>query len=251
MNLAIISDIHSNYDALKGVLDAIKEYKCEKLCVLGDVIGFGPEPRKCVERLRRENSLNVLGNNEFFLMNRVTDGEEESIRRGVEYARKKLSDECISWIGVWEMVKQIPDKEVLLFHGNLVKGQEFNRLLFLEDVLTVFEIILKEYSGTKVAFFGNTQEEMFYSYDLKTHVVAVEKIKEEWNFLESGKIYLINPGSVGRFGSSSNRGSAVVYDKDKNRVKWVYRDYNVNRVIKKMAMIGESVELSKKMYRGY
>ena len=46
---AIISDIHSNLEALQAVLKDIEQHKVEQIYCLGDVVGYGPNPRECVD----------------------------------------------------------------------------------------------------------------------------------------------------------------------------------------------------------
>jgi predicted phosphodiesterase len=51
MKIAIISDIHGNYDALKAVLKDIKKLKIDKIYCLGDIVNYYYEPHKCINIL--------------------------------------------------------------------------------------------------------------------------------------------------------------------------------------------------------
>ena len=46
MKVAILADIHGNFDALERVSEEIE--KLEDVMVLGDIIGYGAEPEDCV-----------------------------------------------------------------------------------------------------------------------------------------------------------------------------------------------------------
>ena len=48
-SFALISDIHGNVDALKIVLADIKERGVNRICCLGDIIGYGPNPCECLD----------------------------------------------------------------------------------------------------------------------------------------------------------------------------------------------------------
>ena len=63
MKLAIVSDIHANLAALEAVLEDIEGEKVDKIYCLGDVIGYGPDPRECLE-LALDFPINLLGNHE-------------------------------------------------------------------------------------------------------------------------------------------------------------------------------------------
>lgn len=47
MKLLIISDIHANWPALRAVVDA--EQGVDQILCLGDLVGYGPQPFRCVQ----------------------------------------------------------------------------------------------------------------------------------------------------------------------------------------------------------
>ena len=62
MKIGIVSDVHSNMDALKAALDYLDEQQVEQIVCLGDVVGYGPSPNECCEMLRELNAVTLLGN---------------------------------------------------------------------------------------------------------------------------------------------------------------------------------------------
>ncbi|MCC6741089.1 MAG: metallophosphoesterase, partial [Planctomycetia bacterium] len=64
---AIISDIHSNIDALEAVLKDIDSKGITDIYCLGDVIGYGPNPRECILRAQHFNDC-IRGNHEDALL---------------------------------------------------------------------------------------------------------------------------------------------------------------------------------------
>ncbi len=71
MRYAILSDIHANYEALSAVLDDIERFAIEQrapvdaLWCLGDIVGYGPEPHECVQRVREACAFCVAGNHDW------------------------------------------------------------------------------------------------------------------------------------------------------------------------------------------
>lgn len=61
---AIISDIHSNLEALEAVLEDIESRKITEIFCLGDIIGYGPDPMECLELMRKHSSIVIKGNHE-------------------------------------------------------------------------------------------------------------------------------------------------------------------------------------------
>ena len=64
MKYAVISDIHSNLDALGRVLKEIDGIGVDKIVCLGDIVGYGANPNECVEVVREGNIESVMGNHD-------------------------------------------------------------------------------------------------------------------------------------------------------------------------------------------
>ena len=61
---AIISDVHSNIEALEAVLDDVHEHECEEILCLGDLLGYGPSPRQVLKIAMDLFEFTLLGNHE-------------------------------------------------------------------------------------------------------------------------------------------------------------------------------------------
>jgi len=61
---ALISDIHGNLEALEVVLEDIKAQGIDEIFCLGDIIGYGPNPRECIDRVRETCKVTLLGNHD-------------------------------------------------------------------------------------------------------------------------------------------------------------------------------------------
>lgn len=61
---AIVSDVHSNMEALEAVLDDIHENECEEIVCLGDLLGYGPSPRQVLKVAMDLFEFTLLGNHE-------------------------------------------------------------------------------------------------------------------------------------------------------------------------------------------
>ena len=67
MKIALISDIHGNFEALKQVLFAIDKLKINKIFCLGDVVGYYTQVNECCEELQKRNIPCVMGNHDWYL----------------------------------------------------------------------------------------------------------------------------------------------------------------------------------------
>ena len=64
--LALFTDIHGNYEALKSIIKDIEKEEVDDVICLGDIIAFGPSSFKCLDLIRKKNIKMVLGNHELY-----------------------------------------------------------------------------------------------------------------------------------------------------------------------------------------
>lgn len=120
---AIISDIHSNLEALRAVLEDIDKRECSEIICLGDIVGYGPDPRACV-KIAMKFSHNLLGNHEEAALF-VPAWFNEKARRAVEWTREQLSgneDDGIPSADLWNFLGDLKSTarrdDVLFVHGS-------------------------------------------------------------------------------------------------------------------------------------
>ncbi|NOQ23550.1 MAG: metallophosphoesterase [Candidatus Aegiribacteria sp.] len=71
MLIRMISDIHSNLQALEAVLTDPPGKEADRTFCLGDIVGYGADPSMCIERVRSECEIVVLGNHDAGVAERV------------------------------------------------------------------------------------------------------------------------------------------------------------------------------------
>lgn len=75
--IAFISDIHSNYFALKAVLEDIKERNVDTVYCLGDIVGYHTFPNETIELLKQEGVISILGNHDIDVINKKFNESKE------------------------------------------------------------------------------------------------------------------------------------------------------------------------------
>ena len=68
MKIAILSDIHANLEALQRALEYLNENKVDKIYCLGDVVGYGPNPNECVDLVRDNCEVILMGNHDYAVL---------------------------------------------------------------------------------------------------------------------------------------------------------------------------------------
>ena len=76
MRIAVISDIHGNFHALRTVLEAVAEERPDAIWCLGDTVGYGPKPNECCAVLEQSSDLCLAGNHDLLALGKtVLEGD--------------------------------------------------------------------------------------------------------------------------------------------------------------------------------
>ena len=118
MKIAIISDIHSNYQALKSVIEDCEKKGVEKIFCCGDIIGKGCNANKCVNLIRQKCEVVVRGNTD----TRFTDDPEKFKDNPVEYNRIK-NNQLLHTYFFYVTIIVIYEKEGFLWHTITIKAR--------------------------------------------------------------------------------------------------------------------------------
>jgi putative phosphoesterase len=118
MRVALLSDIHANFEALTAVSDVLAS--ADQVICLGDYVGYYCQVNEVCEFVRGMNAICILGNHDAFLLNGCPDSLPESVRFGIEYADRALSAEHRQWLRslplVWAGV--LDGRSILAVHGS-------------------------------------------------------------------------------------------------------------------------------------
>lgn len=110
---ALISDIHSNIEALEAVLEDMEKFPIDEILCLGDVIGYGPDPRAALEMVKRCR-FTLLGNHEEGLLYCAEDFNDRA-RRALEWTRNEISSSAHSKeenYAFWDFIDSFEEQRV-------------------------------------------------------------------------------------------------------------------------------------------
>ena len=122
MKIAVFTDVHGNFKALKAVLKQIKGKNVDLIVFLGDIFQRGNEEIECLELLKDNEIVCLKGNCELYMEFGVDiDPDVEYLRDYYDTTRKKLTNEQMKFI------KQMP-----LFYESECHGHKihFSHFLF-------------------------------------------------------------------------------------------------------------------------
>ncbi len=137
MKRAIISDIHGNLEALEAVLEDIQQQGVSTIYCLGDIVGYGPNPKDCVDRAR-QFAVSVLGNHDQGALF-DPEGFSSGAERAIFWTRSQLEavdgDSELArqrWDFLCELPRQVREDDLLFVHGSA--RNPLNEYVFPEDV---------------------------------------------------------------------------------------------------------------------
>jgi diadenosine tetraphosphatase ApaH/serine/threonine PP2A family protein phosphatase len=243
--LAIISDIHSNVEALTAVLADIQARNIKQIVCLGDVIGYGPEPRECMDLVIQRSQTTMLGNHDYAVLfepNKFNIGAESACY----WTRQQLEDEPDAALRAkrWDFLGSLAIKHVMdgkaLDLGEMVfvhasPRRPVNEYIFPDDVYSNPSRIASCFDRfNNVCFVGHThvpgvflETPDFYSPD---------EVNGVWE-IEGPRKVLINVGSVGQPRDRDPRASYVVVEP--GLVRFVRVEYDVETVVQKVLAVPE------------
>ena len=216
MRVAIFGDIHGNYDAFEAVVADIEKEKPELLICLGDVVGYGAEPTKCITKVKELGALCLAGNHDHAAIGKL-DVEFFNLyeKAAALWTREQLSDEEKEWLGNQGFVMHFDGFAAV--HGSLHAPELFNY------VQTIFEAELSfEALDKPILFYGHTHIPLTF-FDTTPMTYTMEREVK----IDPDVKTLVNVGSVGQPRDEDPQASYAIYDTDKLLVRLKRIPYDV------------------------
>ena len=232
MRRAILSDIHSNLEAFEVVLKDIESKQIDEILCLGDLIGYGPNPREVI--LKALNFARVLrGNHEDALLFIATDFNKEA-SAAIDWTREQLNAKEASKEenhALWNFLGDLTDRHdvdgMVFVHGSpRVPTREYVRAADVHDKEKMTEIFSMI---ERIGFCGHTHEPGIFTEDGK---FLFPKLINNQYVLDTRRT-LVNVGSVGQPRDRDNRACYVIYDGE--RVTFHRLEYDFRKTMKKIA----------------
>lgn len=226
--IAILSDIHSNLEAFLAVLEDMKKFSIKEIYVLGDIVGYGPNPNECVELVKEIKALAIKGNHEQALLQRdFLLNFNPVAARIITWTKDKLNKKNTQFLSSLPLFYRKDD--IVFSHGSLLSTDKY----IMESLDIMEEVEELRNLKIKVEFFGHTHMKVIFVEDEKPISPSLEWIK-----LNPQLIHLINPGSIGQPRDRDPASSYVLYDLKNNQVLYRRIEYDVEQTIEKMKKEG-------------
>ncbi len=231
MRIAVISDIHSNAEAFNKVLSDIDSVDIDAIVSLGDNIGYGPEPEKVIEQIRKRKISTVMGNHELAIADtKYLKWFNPHAKKALKKNTENLSDDSITFI------KGL--KPSLQVHGcHFVHGfppDSTTTYLFHVQDATVAAIL--KHIKTDINFVGHTHVLKIAEYDGNT--LSRGDLNKGLIELNNSHKYIINVGSVGQPRDGDNHAKYIILDTKAYNLEVRFVSYNISATTFKMKKLG-------------
>jgi predicted phosphodiesterase len=228
---AIISDIHSNLEALQAVLGDIEKQNVREVYCLGDIVGYGPNPRECVD-LIMQCPVVLLGNHDQGAMF-DPEGFNPSAERAIFWTRAQLEvpgEARERKERRWEFLAERPrthkEDGFMYVHGSA--RNPINEYVFPEDIYNqrkmerIFALV------DRYCFQGHTHVPGIFTENLQFH--SPDEV--DYTYRLDGRKTLCNVGSVGQPRDGDWRACYVMLDGDTVQYRRV--EYDIDSTVRKI-----------------
>jgi diadenosine tetraphosphatase ApaH/serine/threonine PP2A family protein phosphatase len=231
MRIAVVSDIHSNMDALDAVETDMHRQRVDQIISLGDNIGYGPEPGLVIDWLWSRNVACIMGNHERALVNPdFLDRFNPAAAKALAINRQLLSREACQWIEtlpvflVFEgarFVHGIPPDMTDIYITRLPDSRIIHAMQALQE---------------RVCFVGHTH--ITGIFQVENHRVEKKKFEKLRVLLANRNRYIINTGSVGQPRDGYNKANYLIWDTAESSVTSRPVSYDVQKTVAKIKAAG-------------
>ena len=115
MKIALIADIHGNFEALKAVLAQLDRMHVSEIYCLGDVVGYYSQVNECCDELRARQIPCLMGNHDWYLASGGVCPRSKSVNDCLVYQRKVITKENVDWLNSFPVQRRIHD--IHMVHG--------------------------------------------------------------------------------------------------------------------------------------
>lgn len=223
MKIGIITDIHSNINALNIVLNKFEKIKVNKIICCGDIIGIGPNPEETVQELMKSKDklIAVRGNHKQYLLKGLPKNIHDDKRAmsleeidNHEWTHSKLSKNSKNFISQFKIsnIIEIEGKKIYIVHYPSNENGIYKEHIKNPTI-----------KQNEDMFSGIDADIFIYGH---THITSINNKNNKW---------YINSGSLGCPVKSSIANAGILeINKNEIHYKQLKIEYNVNEVIQEI-----------------
>ena len=223
MRSLVVSDLHSNVEALRAAINRVRRKKYHRVICLGDFVGYGAQPNQVLDMMRnwKAAKLYIRGNHDRVIANSRENADQfnNAAKTAALWTRDRLSAPNRRFLQKLPLGPIVEDG-LLVCHGAPHDEDEY--VFHDGHAQQVFDR-----TDARVILFGHTHLPVIFAMDRWHRVFGGVVTGETIIRLDRDLRYLINPGSVGQPRDRNPAASFAIYDSSRMTVQFFRAEYDV------------------------
>jgi diadenosine tetraphosphatase ApaH/serine/threonine PP2A family protein phosphatase len=244
LNVAILSDIHANFDALSAVGAELTRRRPDRIYHLGDLAGYNAQPEECIRWAMVNTAAGVSGNHDAVACGRAAGRNfHAAARKAALWSRDRISPEVRDYLSRLPVQRFIEGGALLVHGAPSDPGRYVDSIDHAaQELSTLFASV-----ATGPIFFGHTHAAGGF---VRRKDGQVEPVPAKEFRLLPGERALLNPGSVGQPRDRDRDASFLLFDTADGTVTWVRVPYDVEAARRKVLEAGLPREFADRLRDG-
>ena len=242
MRYAIIADIHANLTAFEAVLDDMERRGgVDEIWCLGDIVGYGPDPHECIERLRQYNHVCVAGNHDWGAIGKISTADfNPDAALACQWTAGQLNRKDIKYL---EKLPPSIDKDTFkLVHGS-PREPIWEYVISIGIARESFNFFQSPY-----CLVGHSHVPLVFREE--DGACTSSRLVDNIGLAVGESRLILNPGGVGQPRDGDPRASYAIYDSETRIVKLHRISYDVAATQDRMMEKGLPVRLVTRLQQG-
>ncbi|MCA8951391.1 MAG: metallophosphoesterase family protein [Planctomycetes bacterium] len=245
MRIGILGDIHGSVEALEAVVAALRDDGVDLFVQVGDIVGYGPQPSRCIEIVRELGSVVCLGNHDAAVLNLLdTSYFNQFARAAIEWTKSQLREEDLAYLRGLPLVVRQPPFTVV--HGTLHMPEQFGYVISPVEALESLQ-----HQDTPLCFVGHSHVPAMYLANKGSlrDLRVVMNSEAEISYRGYDRV-LINVGSVGQPRDEDPRAAYGFVDTDEQIASIRRVEYDIAAVQRRILAAGLPEVLANRLSLG-
>lgn len=233
MRIAILSDIHANREAFDAVLEVVRKQAPDQLVLLGDLVGYGPDPVYVVEKaahLVEGGAFCIKGNHDEAAALGRTDMTENA-RTAIEWTRERLARAQLDFLAQLPLSSRSGDR--LYVHASAERPEKW---LYIRDVDAAERCLSS--SDARFIFCGHTHIPAIYYALPGRRPVHFRPLDNVGAPLSELRRHLVVVGAVGQPRDGNPAACFALLDTERREVTMVRVPYDHEKTARKIQASG-------------
>jgi len=244
---AVMADIHANDAALEVILDFYRQHHIVQGIVLGDLVGYGPEPQRCIEMLQDSPFDIIKGNHDHAVAtNNLKLGISGNAKTVIEWTIERLPQEHRTWLD--DLPAYLEHPHWLAVHGAPIDPAFFYAYVY--PMTAEENLDHMQQKGIGLCLHGHTHTPGIYARDRFYRDRFIAGNSSDRIGLADYRHSLMCPGSVGQPRNGHPNSQCAIFDSEKREMVFISLPYDVAAVVDKIKRYGLPDNLGQRLLAG-